>query len=201
MCPARKPIGLKTKHLTAAEKQAGARDEESMKPKRGLPKNPPARLSGHKVAEATWRQMMREWSNLEAVIVTRLDLDHLLDYCLLMEQVTQFDQMRDVAYQIWLDLSQERQKLLDEKQLDAALAIGIEAIGAYDAITKSQVRAERIRTMLKLWRESLYLTPRARAGTAPAQKKAEDPDLDDIIPEGGFRLEDLLDGYEDEDRD
>jgi hypothetical protein len=92
---------------------------------------------------------------------------------LLTEQATHFDHMRDVAYDTWLEMGKRHNELVDEGRPDAAIEMASKAIGASDAISKAQVRSERIRSMLKAWRESLYLTPRARAGVAPASKEKE----------------------------
>jgi hypothetical protein len=44
-----------------------------------------------------------------------------------------------------------------------------------DALIKLDARVDRKRAHLHKLRESLYLTPRARAGVAPAAAQAEEP--------------------------
>lgn len=190
--PIRKPVDLHTRHATKAEKSERISSEDALTPGRDLPKSPPVRLKGHKVAAAAWRSIMREWNDIEARIVTRLDLDHLIDYCLLMEQASQFDEMRNAAYEIWLELSGEHAELKKQNKIEDAVMMAINVVGAFDAITKAQVRSERIRTMLKGWRESLYLTPRARAGAAPKAKEKE-PELDPMEQLLG-RVEEFVNG-------
>jgi hypothetical protein len=175
MSPARKPAGLKTRHETAAEKQVSAQAEESMRPRRELPMDAPARLKDHKIAAATWREIMRNYAELEAVVVTRMDMDHLLDYCIMTEQVSELDTMRGVAYHIWLELNKKHEELNAENRFDDAVLMAISVVGAFDAIVKLDARSERKRALLKQYRESLYITPRARAGAAPAKKEKEIP--------------------------
>jgi len=41
-------------------------------------------------------------------------------------------------------------------------------------VVKLDGRVDRKRSLLLQWRQSLYLTPRARAGAAPAKKEKEE---------------------------
>jgi len=149
--PARKPSGLIERHETAAERRARVAREDALRPGRGLSVNPPAALKAHPAAQKAWRRLMRLFNDLEAEIVTRLDMDLLLEYCLCLEQIGELDEMR--------------KKLLDAEEQDIELFVKIDA------------RADRKRDHLLKLRQSLYLTPRARAGAAPAQKeKAPPPD-------------------------
>jgi phage terminase small subunit len=173
--PARKPSSLIQRHETAAEKAERAARESALQPARRLPVRAPAQLHGHPLAEAAWRRLMRTYGELEAEIVTRLDQDLLVDYCLLAEQVIQIDKMRQAAYQIWLELSKEHERLVQEEKFDDAVLIGVKVVGAFDAIVKLDGRADRKRDLLFKLRQSLYLTPRARAGTAPKGKEEETP--------------------------
>ncbi len=176
--PARKPQSLNRRHDTNADKARRAAREASVRPRRGLPSAPPAQLAGHRVAGATWRRLVREYSELDAEIVTRLDIDLLVDYCLLMEQVTELDHMRRVAYQLWLELSGKHDELVKEDRRDAAVELAVSVVGAFDVVCKLDARADVKRKVLMTWRQSLYLTPRARAGVAPRPKAAPEPEDD-----------------------
>lgn len=173
--PARKPSTLIQRHETAAEKAVRSGRESQLRPERALPSAAPAALRGHSTAQAAWRRLLRTYAQLEGEIVTRLDLDLLVDYCLLAEQVIQLDKMRLAAYKIWLELSQEHDELVEAEKFDDAVIAGVRVVGAFDAVVKLDGRADRKRDLLFKLRQSLYLTPRARAGTAPAQKEAEPP--------------------------
>jgi hypothetical protein len=136
-------------------------------------------------------------------VVTRLDMDLVCDYCLLMEQAGEVDRMRKVMYKLWLELGEAHEKLKQrarkanekadsEKDQEAASTARAEAerleekailtaskvIDAFEAVVKLDGRVDRKRALLLQWRQSLYLTPRSRAGVAPSKKeKEEEPDL------------------------
>jgi hypothetical protein len=173
--PAKKPASLIKRHETAAERQTRAKNEAALRPGRGLPVSAPAVLKGHAVAVRTWRAALRMYSDLEGEIVTRLDFDQLVDYCMLVQHLSEIDHMREMAYQAWLELAKEHDRLLEVELVDEAVLMAIKVVGAFDAITRLDTRAERKRALLKQYRESLYLTPRSRAGTAPDKKAPPEP--------------------------
>ena len=176
-----------TRAETKAKKAERAQKEDTLRPKRGLPKDAPAQLRDYPVAQATWRAAMREYNDLEREIVTRLDMAHLIDYCMLEQHLSEIDHLRDISYKLCQELAKEYDKLLADKKADEAIIIAIKVVGAFDAIAKLDTRAERKRALIKQWRESLYLTPRARAGTVPPAKEKEVPPddmeqlLDDVM--------------------
>lgn len=214
--PASKPSALVVRHETAAEKRARGEREAALRPDRGLPLDPPTRMCGHPVAEKTWRRLVRLLNSLEGEIATRLDVDMLIDYCILVEQVGELDQMRKASYQTWLaaGVAADRAKTRAEKaQAEAereaksaqaagedipvglfdqvtrleekAVELASQAVNAFEAVVKLDSRVDRKRALLLQLRQSLYLTPRARAGTAPAEKeKPEEPDeLEQLLNE------------------
>jgi len=183
--PAKKPAGLIERHETAAEAAERAQKENALRPRRLLPGEPPARLDGYLIARATWRRMMRRWSELEAVIVTSLDWDMLIDYCILMEQVVELDKMRRSAYQVWEKLDEALEKLSDETPAEDQVKMWMKVGGALSDATKLDGRVDRKRALLHQWRQSLYLTPRSRAGTAPTKKEKEEPpdDMEQLLSE------------------
>ena len=183
--PARKPRDLHNRHDTKADRQARADHESSVDPGGGLPMSAPARLVGHPVAEAAWRRLMRLYSEMEAAIVTRLDMDLLIDYCVLLEQISEIDKMRSVAYAVWLTLAGAHEELLKRKERDAAAEMAVKVTGAFDAVIKLDGRADRKRALALQLRQSLYLTPRARAGVAPAKKEEPEPpdELEQLLNE------------------
>ena len=119
---------------------------------------------------------MREFNGVEGVIVTRLDMDLLIDYCLLEEQITEIDKMRGIAYETWLTLSKRYKTVKEIGEDEEAARTAIKVVGAFDAILKLDGRSDRKRDLLLKMRQSLYLTPRARAGVAPKSKKEEAPE-------------------------
>lgn len=176
-------------HQTAEEKQARADREEAVRPERQLPRSAPARLAGHPTAEETWRRIMRMYDQVEAEIVSRLDMDMLVDYCMLVDQLAQLDLMRTTTYKLWLEMGARHDRLLKEAEAalktnmedeaekldDAAVVMAAKCLDAFEAVVKLDGRADRKRDLLFKMRQSLYLTPRARAGATPGQKAKEEP--------------------------
>lgn len=118
-----------------------------MRPARPLPKSAPARLNDHPIAAATWRETMRTYLELEGEIVHRLDLELLISFCLLTEQLSELDKARQEALE----------------QSDLSLLVKLDA------------RADRKRSLHHKMMQSLYLTPRSRAGASPPPKPPEEP--------------------------
>ncbi len=169
--PARKPKALITRHETAAEQRERESREAAMRPEQGLPMAP-ARLEGHAVAAATWRRLIRLYGEIEGEIITRLDMDLLIDYCMLSEQLAEMDKMRASVVAAW-------QKMMDDKADPEAV------MSAVDTAVKLDGRIDRKRALLFQMRQSLYMTPRARAGVAPAKREEpEEPtDMDQLLAE------------------
>lgn len=136
----------------------------------------PRTLKDHKVAQAAWRRLMREFSRVEAVLVTRLDMDQLIDYCMLEEQKVEIDQMRRAAYESMLALAVELDVLRKLNNIEDAAKVASRVIDATNEVVQLDSRADRKRDLLMKLRQSLYLTPRARAGAAPKTKVEEPPE-------------------------
>lgn len=177
--PARKPKDLIVRHETKAEKSDRESREEALRPEQALPVAAPARLKGHPAAESAWRRLMRIYNELDAAIVTRLDMDLLIDYCMLIEQTAELDKMRSTAYAVWLAIAKKHEQLAQGDEKDAAVVMALKVVNAFDAVIKLDGRADRKRALLLQLRQSLYLTPRARAGVAPAKK--EEPEAPDEL--------------------
>jgi phage terminase small subunit len=184
--PARKPRSLNTKHDTNADKAARDAAESALVPKRKLPESEPAALKGHAVAAREWRRLIALYNSLEADIVSRLDMGMLLDYCMLLEQLDELDELRKDAIKdrkIGQDALEAYQKQIDNDP-DAKFDLKTftkaqEAVNwAFDKIVKIDGRVDRKRALLFQLRQSLYLTPRSRAGVAPQEKPPEEPEDD-----------------------
>ena len=221
--PARKPQSLNRRHNTKAENQARVSNEESLTPEIGLPMAAPARLKRHPVASTAWRRMMRMYADLDAVVVTALDQDILIDYCILLEQLGELDLMRKTTYTMWLELGlahdQAIKKAKDAEKAakeaikaakadgagmpqegvgslmeaaaweERAVALASKSLCAWEAVIKLDSRTDRKRDLLLKIRQSLYLTPRARAGAAPSKKEQEEPksELESLLDDvGGY---------------
>ncbi|PKN85586.1 MAG: hypothetical protein CVU46_10475 [Chloroflexi bacterium HGW-Chloroflexi-8] len=174
--PARKPKSLIKRHETAAEIQARIERESSVRPEKSLPINAPSRLRGHNVAKQTWRRLMKVFTEIEGEIVTRLDMDLLVDYCILAEQTEEIDSMRKMAFASWQLMAKVQEELTKLGKVDEAVLVASKSIEAVDAIIKLDGRVDRKRALMLQHRQSLYLTPRARAGVAPTKKEKEEID-------------------------
>jgi hypothetical protein len=173
--PAKKPKGLIKRHETKAEQQARRDKESALAPERGLPREEPARLAGMPVAAATWRRLMRDFASLEDNFTTRLDLDMLINYCVLNEQATQLDEMRSEAFDVWKTLREMWREYKLEGDHVSAIALIEKIQNAFDTIVKIDARVDQKRKAIFQLQQSLYMTPRARAGAVPESKKEEPP--------------------------
>jgi len=151
--------------------------EAALRPRDPLRLKPPVRLTGHPGARALWRRMIRMYSGLAAEIVSSLDQDMLVAYCLLDEQEAEMDRLRAAAMKNYT----KAQKTLDRraKNEDVAPKLLIQWQNSVnwglDEIVKLDARVDRKRALLHTLRQSLYLTPRSRAGVAPPEKPPEEP--------------------------
>ena len=181
--PAKKPISLHNGHATRGEKSARIAREEALAPENGLQMRVPSRLFGHEVAAECWRRAMKAYSQVEATVVTQMDMDLLVDYCILTEQVTELDELRKASFASWKKLNdgwaQVEKEVFGKDLLQAVIALN----NAFTDVVKLDGRVDRKRALLLQWRQSLYLTPRARAGVAPAKKEKEEaPDpMDQLL--------------------
>lgn len=183
--PARKPSSLITRHETAAEQAERAERESAVRPVRTLPVSPPTQIKDRPGAQVAWRYLMRRFGETEGEIVTGFDLHLLINFCVAIEQLAQLNGMRDKAYEAWLEIAKAHKRLVDEKQTDEAVMMAIKVVGAFDAVIKLDGRIDRKVDLLHKLAQSLYLTPRSRAGVAPTRKEAETPpdELEQLMDE------------------
>ena len=185
--PAAKPVGLNERHSTRAEIEEREAGEESMRPGGRLQASAPSALKGHEVASREWRSLIKLYSGLEAEIVSRLDMAILLDYCILVEQIGELDDLRKMAFSGY-DAAKKVLTSFEADGVDVKLvARAVDAMNTiFDNIVKLDGRVDRKRALLHTLRQSLYLTPRARAGVAPKSKEAEAPksELDQLLLDG-----------------
>ncbi len=97
-------------------------------------------------------------------------MDLLLDYCLLTEQVEELDELRASAREVWRGAYEAF--LVAKKELDPleVSKCADKVQGGFDQILKLDGRADRKRALLLQIRQTMYLTPRSRAGAAPEKK-------------------------------
>lgn len=167
--PKAKPMGLNPAKRRKSEVQDRRAAELSLAPISFLPAAPAA-LKGHAPALVVYKRLMALYAETVAEVVTAFDEDVLTDYCLAMEEFSELRAMREAAVAAWKTVGQaKRGKKADPET--AGRAAG--AVLALDA------RLDMKREKCQRLRESLYLTPRSRAGVKPPAKPAE-PEKDEM---------------------
>ena len=179
--PARKPKALSVRHSTRAENDRRERAESAVRPVGMLPTAPPAELKGRKIASATWKRMIGEYNKMALPIVTTFDLNLLVKYCKLEEEVIELEEIRDETN---TDFETQRKAATRMKGEDAWKAWTVvnalsQRLQGWDA------RLDGKRKLLLTMEQSLYLTPRSRAGVAPPEKEADGPvdEMDALLSE------------------
>lgn len=119
-------------------------------------------------------------------------MDMLMDYCVVVEQIHELDAMRKAAYQQWLELgpiaqdskenlAQARTKgigLKTQSELEQLALKWVNQVNeAFETVVKLDSRVDRKRSLAMQYMQSLYMTPRSRAGVVPDGKEIpEEPD-------------------------
>lgn len=113
---------------------------------------------------------------LDARIVSLLDVGLLIDYCIATQQLSEIDDLRGVAMNNQNNAQSNLEKLDPAKTDPKTLAQLTQAVNwAFDLILKLDARVDNKRKMLHTMRQSLYLTPRSRAGAQPTEREPEKP--------------------------
>lgn len=119
--PAKKPIDLHADYGHRARYERRKRAEESTSPKGRIPLNPPVSLRGDSAAAQTWRRLARLYNQLEAKIITRLDLGVFERYCQLRARIDRLQELQSQASGIDQQLQLDR-VLLTSIRLENELA-------------------------------------------------------------------------------
>jgi phage terminase small subunit len=177
--PARKPSTLSTRHSTKADREEREGSEAAMLPKTLLGKSPPSALTGHTHARATWSRLVGLYFETEGTIITAFDSDLLIKYCLAEEELHELTKLRKEIAKLW----EVHTKLLSKlKPNNENLKDYFGALGAANALLQRfqgmDARLDGKRKMLVTIAQSLYLTPRSRAGVAIPEKEPEEPESD-----------------------
>ena len=184
--PARKPSTLTTRHNTKADRDARASAESAMTPATTLPAKPPAALTGHKHAGALWKELVKLYGETQGTIITAFDKDLLVKYCLAEEELTELFAMRGEIKKLWTKhvkiLEKMNPKSEDLKDYFNALA---QANALLQRFQGMDARMDGKRKLVFSLAQSLYLTPRSRAGVAPPEKEPEEPqdEMDKLLNE------------------
>jgi phage terminase small subunit len=174
--PKAKPSSLSRSHNTKAEREARTAAEESMIPKTLLTSKPPAELNGHKVASQVWKRLIKLYDETEGTIITSFDSDVLVKYCLAEEELVELSALRRVIFQMW----DKHLKILNTINPKAdQLKDYFNALAQANALLQRfqgmDARLDGKRKLIYALAQSLYLTPRSRAGVAPTEKEPDEP--------------------------
>lgn len=171
--PARKLNLLNKRSLNKSDIAARVDAELSATPKTLLTLKPPEELKGHKKAVAVWKWVIGLYSEVDGTIATAFDEPTLIDVCMLKEEIPElvvlrYTQKKDYeARQVALNKIKSTPE--NEKFLVEMWKI---TNGSYQNFKSTCARLDAKRKLLHLLGQSLYLTPRSRAGVSPPQKDA-----------------------------
>jgi hypothetical protein len=168
--PARKPNALITRNDTKADKRNRAAAESAFTPKTELSMKPPKVLNGHKVAKETWERVVGLYNEIEGKIATGFDADVLVKYCLLEEEVVGMARLRDGVLKDYEAQRRVANKIKDVGERSKLFEIVNALLARYQGM---DARLDGKRKLLHSLAQSLYLTPRSRAGVEPPTK--DDP--------------------------
>ena len=182
--PARKPTSLSQRHDLPADKAARAAAEAVMTPRTALTARPPADLKGHPRATAVWKRTLTLYGETEAKIVTGFDRDLIVKYCLLEEECVELAALRKEIKKDYDEQRKEARKLKPKAdQIKDYVNMWSVVNALFQRFQGMDARLDGKRKLLHALSQSLYLTPRARAGVAPPEKEPDKPksEMEEII--------------------
>ena len=148
-----------------------------MTPRTALTARVPAPLYGRKRAAETWRRLIGLYDELDAPIVTAFDQDLLITYCVVLEEILdELPALKETAIATYHNIEQRMRGMENE---DALFKLTGELIKLLKEIKGIDARLDVKRKLLHTLQQSLYITPRSRAGVSPPEKDPEAP-LDDM---------------------
>ncbi len=174
--PARKPSSLSTRNDTKADRTARASAESSLTPRTALTRTLPAILRGRTVAMATWKHAIKLYGEIDGTIATAFDYDLLVMYCTLAEEMHELQGMRKTIKKEWEAKLKEASKMKPNAEtFKDYLHLWDIANALFARFQGFDARLDGKRKLIHTLEQSLYLTPRSRAGVAPPEKEPEPP--------------------------
>jgi phage terminase small subunit len=174
--PAKKLSALTNRHETKEEKSLREEGEKAKTPKTLLSSNPPKMISSNKTAAATWARLIGLYSEVEGTITTAFDQDLLIKYCLLEDECIKMAGLRDAILKDYNTVANQMSKLKPKGEEIKQYFKCLEQVNALLARYQGMdARLDGKRKLLHSLAQSLYLTPRSRAGVSPTNKKPEEP--------------------------
>lgn len=174
--PAKKSSSLNKRHDTKKDKQSRESAEAAMTPTTQLTGKPPPALTGHKHAAATWTRLLSLYDETQGTIITAFDADILIKYCLAEEELNELAGLRRVIFQTWNTHLKWLNNLKPKgDQIKDYLGALQQANALLQRFQGMDARMDGKRKLVFSLAQSLYLTPRSRAGVAPQEKPPETP--------------------------
>jgi hypothetical protein len=177
--PAKKPPSLIARAETKAARAERAAADASTTPKTLLQLKPPAALKGHAEAVSTWKELLHLYDETEGTIVTAFDQNLLIKYCLAQAELEELSKLRAEIKDLWTahnkTLAKMKPRADNLKDYFGALA---QANALLQRFQGMDARLDGKRKYLLSLEQSLYLTPRSRAGVSPTPKDDEEPPKD-----------------------
>jgi phage terminase small subunit len=174
--PAKKPLPLLESHLTKAEIQERSERESALTPTELLSAEIPAGLRGkrYEYAAKVWRRCISLYMELSATIATPLDENLLEKYCKAEQQFIEMEKMREekiAECEVARDKASKIKLGSDEKQIKEWRLMWDMVNGMEKIVTVLDARLDAKGKYIHSMQQSLYLTPRSRAGVAPKKKE------------------------------
>ena len=173
--PAKKPRALNTRKETKAQRNARIASEAARTPQTQLSKAPPAELKGHRVARGVWTRLIGLYFETEGVLITAFDADLLTKYCMAEEELAELYKLRGEVKDLYVAhsklLARIRPKPDQLKDYFGALSQANALLQRFQGL---DARMDGKRKMVFTLAQSMYLTPRSRAGVAPQSKPPEE---------------------------
>jgi hypothetical protein len=177
--PARKSIALITAKESKENLERRAMLEASMTPREPLEVDPPARLKKHKTASEIWTRTIALYISIDGQIVTAFDRDLLIKYCLLEEELLWLEDRREKVDEEASAIEKMTKKRPGVKDSDERWKAYLGLLKQYSAVLARvqgyDARIDGKRKLSHQIAQSLYLTPRSRAGVAPPEKDLPKP--------------------------
>lgn len=182
--PAKKDSSLNKRHDTKADKKKRESAEVAMKPKTKLDSKPPAALTGHKHASAVWTRLLSLYAEAKGEILTAFDQDTVVKYCLAEEELIELFELRNEIKDAWEKHNKWLSKLKPKgDEIKDYLGALQQANALLQRFQGMDARMDGKRKLVFSLAQSLYLTPRSRAGVAPTEKEPEQPksEMDNLL--------------------
>jgi len=179
--PARKHSSQQKGHDLNDEKRTRDDAARAVTPRTVLEIKPHAALKNHKIAAGVWTEILTLQAETKAAedgtpIITSFDKDLLIKYCLLEEECIWLEGIRADIEDDYLSV---RSKLRRVKPKGNALKDYYNVLGQVNALLARlqgmDARLDGKRKLLHSLAQSVYLTPRSRAGVAPEGREPQKP--------------------------